>query len=32
MPDGSGPSVQVALDADTDKVLAEILERLRRLG
>jgi pyrimidine-specific ribonucleoside hydrolase len=29
---GSGPQVQVALDADTDKVLAEILERLRRLG
>jgi pyrimidine-specific ribonucleoside hydrolase len=32
MADGSGPPVQVALDADTDKVLAEILERLRRLG
>ncbi len=32
MPGGSGPPVQVALDADTDKVLAEILERLRRLG
>jgi pyrimidine-specific ribonucleoside hydrolase len=32
MRDGSGPQVQVALDADTDKVLAEILERLRRLG
>jgi pyrimidine-specific ribonucleoside hydrolase len=32
MPDGSGPPVQVALDADTDKVLAEILDRLRRLG
>jgi pyrimidine-specific ribonucleoside hydrolase len=32
MRDGSGPHVQVALDADTDKVLAEILERLRRLG
>jgi pyrimidine-specific ribonucleoside hydrolase len=32
MPEGSGPPVQVALDADTDKVLAEILERLRRLG
>jgi pyrimidine-specific ribonucleoside hydrolase len=32
MPEGSGPRVQVALDADTDKVLAEILERLRRLG
>jgi inosine-uridine nucleoside N-ribohydrolase len=32
MPEGSGQPVQVALDADTDKVLAEILERLRRLG
>lgn len=32
MPAGSGTPVQVALDADTDKVLAEILERLRRLG
>ena len=32
MPAGSGQEVQVALDADTDKVLAEILERLRRLG
>jgi pyrimidine-specific ribonucleoside hydrolase len=32
LPAGSGPQVQVALDADTDKVLAEILERLRRLG
>jgi inosine-uridine nucleoside N-ribohydrolase len=32
MPGGGGPQVQVALDADTDKVLAEILERLRRLG
>jgi pyrimidine-specific ribonucleoside hydrolase len=32
MPGGSGPQVQVALDADTDKMLAEILERLRRLG
>jgi pyrimidine-specific ribonucleoside hydrolase len=32
MPEGSGPAVQVALDADTDKVLTEILERLRRLG
>ncbi len=32
MAEGSGPPVQVALDADTDKVLAEILERLRRLG
>lgn len=32
MPDGSGPEVQVALDADTDKVLTEILDRLRRLG
>jgi pyrimidine-specific ribonucleoside hydrolase len=32
MPEDSGPPVQVALDADTDKVLAEILERLRRLG
>lgn len=32
MPEGSGPPVQVALDADTDKVLTEILERLRRLG
>jgi pyrimidine-specific ribonucleoside hydrolase len=32
MHEGSGPQVQVALDADTDKVLAEILERLRRLG
>ncbi|HLU56606.1 MAG TPA: nucleoside hydrolase [Pseudonocardia sp.] len=32
MPEGSGPPVQVALDADTDAVLAEILERLRRLG
>jgi inosine-uridine nucleoside N-ribohydrolase len=32
MPEGSGPPVHVALDADTDKVLAEILERLRRLG
>jgi pyrimidine-specific ribonucleoside hydrolase len=32
MPGGVGPQVQVALDADTDKVLAEILERLRRLG
>jgi pyrimidine-specific ribonucleoside hydrolase len=32
MPGGSGPQVHVALDADTDKVLAEILERLRRLG
>jgi pyrimidine-specific ribonucleoside hydrolase len=31
-PGGAGPQVQVALDADTDKVLAEILERLRRLG
>jgi inosine-uridine nucleoside N-ribohydrolase len=31
MPAGSGTPVQVALDADTDKVLAEILERLRRL-
>jgi pyrimidine-specific ribonucleoside hydrolase len=29
---GSGPQVQVALDADTDKVLTEILDRLRRLG
>ncbi len=27
-----GPPVQVALDADTDRVLAEILARLRRLG
>ncbi|MHA6617074.1 nucleoside hydrolase [Pseudonocardia sp. DLS-67] len=32
MPAGSGAPVQVAMDADTDKVLAEILERLRRLG
>jgi pyrimidine-specific ribonucleoside hydrolase len=32
MPAGSGQPVQVALDADTDGVLAEILERLRRLG
>jgi pyrimidine-specific ribonucleoside hydrolase len=32
IPGGPGPQVQVALDADTDKVLAEILERLRRLG
>jgi inosine-uridine nucleoside N-ribohydrolase len=32
MPGGVGPQVQVALDADTDKVLSEILERLRRLG
>jgi pyrimidine-specific ribonucleoside hydrolase len=32
MPDGYGPEVQVALDADTDKVLTEILDRLRRLG
>jgi pyrimidine-specific ribonucleoside hydrolase len=32
MPRGSGPPVQVALDADTDAVLAEILTRLRRLG
>ncbi len=32
MPQGSGPPVQVALDADTDAVLAEILTRLRRLG
>jgi pyrimidine-specific ribonucleoside hydrolase len=32
MPADSGTPVQVALDADTDKVLAEILERLRRLG
>jgi pyrimidine-specific ribonucleoside hydrolase len=32
MAEGSGQPVQVALDADTDKVLAEILERLRRLG
>jgi pyrimidine-specific ribonucleoside hydrolase len=32
MPEGSGPPVQVALDADTDKLLTEILERLRRLG
>jgi pyrimidine-specific ribonucleoside hydrolase len=32
MPPGSGPDVQVALDAGTDAVLAEILERLRRLG
>ena len=31
MPPGSGPSVQVALDADTDAVLTEILDRLRRL-
>jgi pyrimidine-specific ribonucleoside hydrolase len=29
---GSGPQVQVALDADTDEVLAGILERLCRLG
>jgi pyrimidine-specific ribonucleoside hydrolase len=32
MPAGSGQPVEVALDADTDGVLAEILERLRRLG
>jgi pyrimidine-specific ribonucleoside hydrolase len=32
MRDGTGPRVQVALDADTDEVLTEILERLRRLG
>lgn len=32
MPEGSGPQVQVALDADTDKVLAELLDRLRHLG
>jgi pyrimidine-specific ribonucleoside hydrolase len=32
MPDGSGPPVQVALDAETEKVLTEILDRLRRLG
>lgn len=32
MADGAGPPVQVALDADTDKVLTEILERLRHLG
>ncbi len=32
MPQGSGPAVQVALDADTDAVLAEILTRLRTLG
>jgi pyrimidine-specific ribonucleoside hydrolase len=32
MPPGSGPPVQVALDADTDAVLAEILTRLRRLN
>jgi pyrimidine-specific ribonucleoside hydrolase len=32
MPEGSGPPVQVALDADTDAVLAEILKRLHRLN
>ncbi|MHA6627601.1 nucleoside hydrolase [Pseudonocardia sichuanensis] len=32
MPPGSGPDVQVALDADTDEVLSEILERLSRLN
>ncbi|TQM14909.1 nucleoside hydrolase [Pseudonocardia kunmingensis] len=32
MPSGSGPDVQVALDADTGEVLAEILKRLQRLG
>lgn len=32
MPAGSGPPVQVALDADTEKVLTEILTRLRTLS
>ncbi|OZM81832.1 nucleoside hydrolase [Pseudonocardia sp. MH-G8] len=32
MPLGPGPSVQVALEADTDAVLTEILERLSRLN
>jgi len=32
MPPGSGPDVQVALDADTEAVPAEILQRLSRLG
>jgi pyrimidine-specific ribonucleoside hydrolase len=32
MPLGSGPAVQVALDADTDAVLTEILTRLHRLN
>ena len=32
MPEDSGTPVQLALDADPDKVLAEILDRLRRLG
>jgi pyrimidine-specific ribonucleoside hydrolase len=31
VPDGGGPPVHVALDADTDAVLAEILLRLQRL-
>jgi pyrimidine-specific ribonucleoside hydrolase len=32
MRDEAGPQVQVALDADTGKVLSEILDRLRHLG
>lgn len=32
VPGGTGPTVAVALDADTDAVLAEILARLSRLG
>jgi pyrimidine-specific ribonucleoside hydrolase len=31
-PDAGGPPVQIALDADTDAVLAEVLDRLRLLG
>ncbi len=31
-PGAAGPQVHVALDTDTDAVLAEILGRVRRLG
>jgi len=29
---GAGPPVHVALDADPDAVLSDVLDRLRRLG